>query len=839
MARSSEVNSAKSSDPVAPRFATAWASLVYAVATLLLAYPAFAGKFLVNILSDQYKIGYAFREYAAASLRTGHGFPKWNPFLFGGLPYIAAMHGDIFYPTFLLRMVLPTDVAMTWEFPIHLFLAGLFTYGFLRAWGFGFSASLIGGLAYMLSGQVASLVSPGHDGKLFVSALFPAVLWLLVRGIRDGRAWSWGILSIVVGLAILSPHPQLVQYMLLASGVFALYLSFGEHADGTTLPRSVGIRRLAFALGAVVLGGLISAIQYWPVIEYVPFSPRAGGRGYDYATSFSMPIEEILNTYLPQFSGILQNYWGRNNIHFHSEYIGAAVLVLMGAAFGATPRKGFRRFWACVGFVALLWALGGNTPFYHLIYAIVPGTKFFRAPSTIFFIVSFSVAALSAVGVERILNRQVGKNYAIGWGIAAAVIAVLISVGGGTALTQAVASSIATGYPPDQRSAVVSAIVERASANSGDLLAGVWRSFLVVAVAAGLIWAIATEKLALRAAVWCLVGLVGLDLWSIEHLYWNFSPPASQLYASDSAADYLASQKDPGRVLVLQIPQLPGLVSQDPMLTGCSGGSGGPALMVHRIRNVSGCHGNELGRYQQYANYSDTTPSYDPTRFLSKAGARHENVRYLETNVPDSLIGILTKQLKTDSMTRILGPVKTAAGSTVYLYRVAGDNPFAWVAASMVKATPDQTLATVTSEGFDPGRAAILDTNATVPTVAVTAVPQTPGGAASVSHYEPGAVDLTLGQPSAAGEALVVSENYFPGWSALVDGKPAPVVRADFNLMAVALPPGAKSVQLRFDDPAYEKGKTLTLIALAVAIVLWGFGFAVQRRRADALVVSA
>jgi hypothetical protein len=48
--------------------------------------------------------------------------------------------------------------------------------------------------------------------------------------------------------------------------------------------------------------------------------------------------------------------------------------------------------------------------------------------------------------------------------------------------------------------------------------------------------------------------------------------------------------------------------------------------------------------------------------------------------------------------------------------------------------------------------------------------------------------------------------------------------------MAVVLPAGATSVQLRFDDPAYEKGKTLTLVALGLAIVLWGVGFAVDRR---------
>src|SRR5207253_10206676 len=120
-----------------------------------------------------------------------------DPYLFGGMPYVAAMHGDTFYPTFLLRMILPTDVAMTWGFIIHIFLAGLLTYVFLRALGYGFFGSLVGGLAYMMSGQIASSVSPGHDGKLFVSALFPLALMLLRRGIRDRRNWPCGAFALV------------------------------------------------------------------------------------------------------------------------------------------------------------------------------------------------------------------------------------------------------------------------------------------------------------------------------------------------------------------------------------------------------------------------------------------------------------------------------------------------------------------------------------------------------------------------------------------------------------------------------------------------------------------
>src|SRR6478736_6499634 len=152
-------------DPWAPRFALGWVSLVYAIAVLSLGYPALSGGFLVNPHSDQYIAGYAFREFAAQYMRSHGGFPLWNPYLYGGMPYVAAMHGDIFYPTFLLRLVLPTDVAMTWSFMIHLFLAGVFTYYFVRSSGFGFYSALFAGVAYMMSGQLASLVSPGHDGK--------------------------------------------------------------------------------------------------------------------------------------------------------------------------------------------------------------------------------------------------------------------------------------------------------------------------------------------------------------------------------------------------------------------------------------------------------------------------------------------------------------------------------------------------------------------------------------------------------------------------------------------------------------------------------------------------
>ena len=72
----------RSVEPAAPRFADGVGSRSSTRSRrLMLAYPALAGAFLVNPISDQYKAGYAFRDFAAQSLRAGHGFPQWNPFL--------------------------------------------------------------------------------------------------------------------------------------------------------------------------------------------------------------------------------------------------------------------------------------------------------------------------------------------------------------------------------------------------------------------------------------------------------------------------------------------------------------------------------------------------------------------------------------------------------------------------------------------------------------------------------------------------------------------------------------------------------------------------------------
>ena len=780
----------------APRFASGWAALTYALATLSLAYPALGGRFLVSPHSDQYIAGYAFREFGASMLRTAGHFPLWNPYLFGGMPYIAAMHGDIFYPTFLLRMVMPTDVAMTWGFIIHIFLAGFFTYVFLRGIGYGFFGSLVGGLAYMMSGQIASSVSPGHDGKLFVSALFPLGLWMLHRGIRGGKSWAYGAFALVVGLCVLSPHPQLLQYMLLASGAYALFLAFAG-IDAIKLPRDVAIRRLVGALIAVVVGIAIGAVQYLPVREYVKWSPRAGGLGdYRVATSYAWPPEELLNAYLPQFSGMLQHYWGRNGIHFHSDYVGVAVLILAGAGFiglRADPRRKQIVFWTAALVISVLWSLGSATPFYHIPYAIIPGTKYFRAPATIFFVGTLAIGVLACAGTERFLQGRITSKYVLGWVVAGAAIALLASVGGLTSMAESFA---------DPR------LIDRVQANSRAVFFGAWRSFAFVLLLLAVWFVAGHRRLAPHLTAWGLVLLVALDLWSVERSYWMFSAPAKTIYAADPIIDALKSERQPARVFAFELQ--PGR-QRDVFLDG-------DGLMTHGQRLVWGYHGNQIGRYNELTGYPQGE------RLLSPNVLALTNTRFFLTNVPEiPFIGNL-------SLTK--GPVLNASGDTVYLFRLNAENPYSWVTPVAVKAPDDQVLATLLDQRFDVKRAALFEPSADVSVAgAVQTLPAPLAISTAVTRYEPGSVQIELSAPAPTGASLVVSENYYPGWLATADGKPARIGRADYSLIGVELPAGARRIELNFTSPAYQKGKVITWLAIILGILLLAGGVWRDRRR--------
>ena len=445
--------------------------------------------------------------------------------------------------------------------------------------------------------------------------------------------------------------------------------------------------------------------------------------------------------------------------------------------------------------VALLWSLGGNTPFFRILWVLVPGTKFFRAPSTMFYVVGLSIAVFAALGVERVLARAYSRRFLIGWSAAAGVLLLFGVSGGLTSMANAIAIPQQAGKVPDNASA---------------LAMGSIRSFLAAAAMLAVLFAVFRDKLRGAQAAWAIVGIAALDLWSIERLYWLFSPPAAQLYASDAIIDSLQRIREPGRVLALELGQ--GDVPHDPYLSTVSNG-----LMIHGIRQLVGYHGNELGRYEALLGAPPEMKEIGNPKLWNLL-----NVRYILTDV-DSL--------PIPDAKRLLGPVKNAAGDTEYLFELPGDNAYAWVAPVIVKAGDASVLTTVLDPRFEAPRVALVDSAAPVPGVQVAGMPPATGIAVHTKLYAPGHVVLELAAPAPAGSALVVSENYYPGWIATVDGKNALVVRSDYSLIGVPLSAGATHVELVFTSPAYTRGKMLTLLALGMSLVGIAVGTVADRRR--------
>src|SRR4030042_1470167 len=106
-----------------------------------------------------------FRSFFSSFVNHYHAVPQWDPYLFGGLPFVDAMHGDTFYPLAALQFVLPIQRALGWKLVLTVFLAGVFTYLCMRAFKFSRPVSMLSALAYMFSANLVSWVYGGQDGR--------------------------------------------------------------------------------------------------------------------------------------------------------------------------------------------------------------------------------------------------------------------------------------------------------------------------------------------------------------------------------------------------------------------------------------------------------------------------------------------------------------------------------------------------------------------------------------------------------------------------------------------------------------------------------------------------
>ena len=151
-----------------------------------------------------------------------------------------------------------------------------------------------------------------------------------------------------------------------------------------------------------------------------------------------------------------------------------------------------------------------------------------------------------------------------------------------------------------------------------------------------------------------------------------------------------------------------------------------------------------------------------------------------------------------------------ADGRTAYVRRPQGT---AFVAGEpRFEASEDATLAAVLDPEFASRRTVVLEG---------TGSPRAPAGGG------PGDVETVMAEPgrfrfrvtAPAESHLVVSEDHAPGWRARVDGRPVPVLRADYALMAVPVAAGAHEVELWYRPRGFAPAVVLSLLGAALTAV--------------------
>jgi hypothetical protein len=744
--------------------------------------------------SDVLSSAYQFRLFARTWLLEHHRWPGWNPYIFGGLPYADAMHSDIFYPTWILRLFMPVARTNGYVFCIHILLSGIATFAFMRSLGVGRIGASISSLAYMFAASQVSFVFDGHDGRFIVTSMLPVTLFFLHRGLTGRGGWNFVLGGGAVGLALLSPQVQMSYYLGMAASLFllaGLWRGWRTSRD----PRQL-VRYLALFGVMAAVGLCLAAVQFLPAYSYLEHSPRgAGGRGYEFATSWSMPPEETVNLLAPSFSGLLDAYWGRNFFKHHSEYLGVIPLILAAAGIALARRRAYVSFFIGLSVFSLFMAFGGHTPLYKVAYYLIPRIKQFRAPALIFYLFSFSIAVLAGFGLEALSSeartraRRFVRNLVIVVGVLA--VCLLIFAAGREGMSRWLADMVrpylAARYSPQ----VIDFKLENLAGNFSAFLISFLRSLVMAGLAAGVIWMLIQRKLIAVAALSLLGALLLFDLVSIDSRFVRTVDPAARFYAKDEIVEYLSL--DEGIFRVYPYDYRP---NDD-------------YLMLFDIQNVGGHHGNQLRKYQEFLGGGETVMFYAPNlqykNFLDLL-----NVKYI----------IASKQIPAPGLPMVY------SGSAYNIYLNETALPRAFLVSDFRVVPEGEVLPILRRTDFDPGAMALVDE---APGFAPSAHDST-AGEVRIVCYMPDRVEVeaSTSQPS----LLVLSDNYYPMWKATVDGSPTKIYRAYSTFRAVPLEGGSHTVVFTYDSIYLKIGFVLSsaaslLLVAACCVILFQW----QRRR--------
>ncbi len=721
---------------------------------------------------------YPLKEFVRDHLLTHGAVPLWNAYQFSGTPLIGNIQASLFYPLGFLFYVLPSDQAYGYTVMLHCVLASVFMYSFMRTAAVSKAGSLLSALVFTFSGFFMGHLYAGHltfiQNYIWIPLIF-RYLYLLVQTQRLSFAVAAGLIQ---GIQILGGFPQIAFYTILGGAGFLSFhglLFLKARCWGGALRAGVG-------MGIVwLIGDGLSAVQLLPTAEFAKLSTRGEGLSYAMATYESLHPKELLAFLVPELFGnaVDQTYWRSRDFWHFWESCGYLGMVPLFLAFVKAQEPSLRRlrvFFLLLIFFALALALGKHNPFYQWIYRL-PGFSSFRIPAQILFLYVFGAAALAGIGADQV---QKGS-----WTWSRGFVPFVILTGVGLAV-----AVIGLHFEPFHFFLNLFRGFSEGPVTHADLdglYQRVGHSINTAALlfcAALALW-IASRKMSLgsRTILLILFALVTVDLLPFGAQFVKTQPLTTP---PDKVAILSRLSRTPvqGRVVTMdhQFKTNDGLRYRFPSVLGYD------PLMLKR-----------------YADFVLSSQGYPPDQQVVDLHGIHD---------PEATLLKFLNVRQLVMAGRVL-PVENKI-------------PYAYLVHQALAVPSEKVLDTLKSRQVDPRKTVILEE----PIVEGPGV----GEGAEATHNVCKVIThtgerVTLKTFSDSAGYLVVSEIFYPGWTAEVDGRKRNVMRGNYLFSVIPLEKGGHEVTLYFVSLAFRVGGLISLVTLVGAVcALW----LLRRRRGDA-----
>ncbi len=745
--------------------------------------------------------------------------PLWDPFTASGNPLFATLQGAILYPFSIFFLFLEFFQAFNLILIMHYALAGFFMYWLLRASRCSRTGSAIGALAFMFGGYLFSL-------RFYLSTLFP-VVWspLLILSFFGGMLRNdlrLALVSAIISVFMIFAGGAETCYQLFAWMIFFSIFPVTLFPD-IPMP-SLKNRMVYLGLFFILFFGF-SAVQFLPTMELVENSLRSKSFEINTASHWNLQSRDLFQFILLDPFGYhaFQNETGDRQTWLQSQYTGAIPLLLAGFFF----LKGGIRAWTLILIVVVSWALatGQDSILYRFFFETLPYFDKFRYPVKFLLPIILIISIASAFGWDRLRQTKPEKK----------LKAILLSL---ATLCMVGFGGIDLFFLPLQEWMSANGFLPPAYSKTEINLGNLQRLFGLTSLFSLFLYLHLRKNQTSSAWILMAVSIFFLDIFFSNH--GNLKMMSSKPMESNlPTTQFLMRDKNLFRVFVTKNTEHP--LVNSPVKRDFRGvelkGKEFPVEFRNQNR-VQQLGGWNIIRKTNSINFIGRVSNGPLTSNLPSL--RMANVKYIVHGGPGPLENLPLAFEEPPEYRRQLEKNNEHPPPLLRVYENPGYLGRAFLAGQCV-VLPDgpQLNNAIIDTRWDPEQWVILpESPLDLPCVLPGDGAKKGEGTVQITHWksEEGAQDLAPGEyrmqvNSARRQFLVLSDSFYPGWEAFIDGEQVTIHRANQAFRAIVMPEGKHVVEFRYRPKSFLYGAWISGIT-----VIAGVAFVVvstQRRRKE------